>query len=70
MFDKLNRLTDRYRELEESISQPDIIQDREKYNAFADIVPMIIQIALLLAMISAIKQGMTKPGLNLTFLGI
>lgn len=34
MFDKLKRLTDRYRELEESISQPDIIQDREKYNAF------------------------------------
>lgn len=46
------------------------LMKREKYNAFADIIPMIIQIALLIAMIAAIKQGMEKPNLDLSFLGI
>ena len=32
MLDKLNALTDRFRELEEAIAQPDIIQNYEKYN--------------------------------------
>lgn len=39
------------------------------YNAFASVVPMVIQIALLLAMIAAIKQGMDEPGLNLRSFG-
>ena len=46
------------------------LMKREKYNAFADIIPMLIQIALLIAMIAAIKQGMETPGINLSFLGI
>ena len=46
------------------------LMKREKYNAFADIIPMLIQVALLIAMIAAIKQGMETPGLNLSFLGI
>ena len=46
------------------------LMKREKYNAFADIIPMLIQVALLLAMIAAIKQGMEMPGMNLSFLGI
>ena len=33
MFDKLNTMADRFRELEEEIVQPDIIQDYEKYQA-------------------------------------
>ena len=33
MFDKLNAMADRFRELEEEIVQPDIIQDYEKYQA-------------------------------------
>ncbi len=33
MFDKLNAMADRFRELEESIVQPEIIQDYEKYQA-------------------------------------
>ena len=32
MLDKLNALTDRFKELEEAIAQPDIIQNYEKYN--------------------------------------
>ena len=32
MFDKLNTMADRFRELEEEIVQPDIIQDYEKYH--------------------------------------
>lgn len=40
------------------------------YNAFVSIIPMIIQIAMLLAMIAAIKQGMTSPLLNLKFYGL
>ena len=34
MLDKLNALTDRFKELEEAIAQPDIIQNYEKYNIF------------------------------------
>ena len=33
MFDKLEKLDDRYRELSEAISQPDIIQDYPRYQA-------------------------------------
>ena len=46
------------------------LMKREKYNAFADIFPMLIQIALLIAMIASIKQGMETPGINLSFFGI
>ncbi len=46
------------------------LMKREKYNAFADVIPMLIQVALLIAMIAAIKQGMETPGLNLSFLGL
>ena len=46
------------------------LMKREKYNAFANVIPMLIQIALLIAMIAAIKQGMETPGLNLSFLGM
>ena len=33
MFEKLNELLDRFSELEEAISQPEIIRDFEKYQA-------------------------------------
>jgi hypothetical protein len=33
MFEKLNELLDRFSELEEAISQPEIILDFEKYRA-------------------------------------
>ena len=68
---ELNEMKAKYYGDKDTIAEKQAeLMKREKYNAFADIVPMIIQIALLLAMISAIKQGMTKPGLNLTFLGM
>lgn len=46
------------------------VMKREGYNAFATILPMFIQIALLLAMIAAIKAGMKKENLNLRFVGL
>ena len=33
MFDKLNAVLDRFRELDEEIAQPEVIQDYEKYQA-------------------------------------
>ncbi len=49
--------------------QQTLLMKKVGYNAFASIVPMVIQIALLLAMIAAIKQGMLESGLNLRVLG-
>lgn len=46
------------------------VMKREGYNAFATILPMFIQIALLLAMIAAIKAGMKSENLNLRFIGL
>ncbi len=42
---------------------------REKYNAFASVIPMVIQIALLIALISVIKSGLAA-GVDTRFLGI
>ncbi len=42
---------------------------REKYNAFASVIPMAIQIALLIALISVIKSGLAT-GVENRFLGI
>lgn len=42
---------------------------REKYNAFASVIPMVIQIALLIALISVIKSGLVT-GVDTRFLGI
>ena len=36
MFDKLNAVLDRFRELDEEIAQPEVIQDYEKYQACDD----------------------------------
>ena len=46
------------------------VMKREGYNAFVTIIPMIIQIILLLAMISAIKNGMQDASLNLKFMDL
>lgn len=43
---------------------------KEKYNAFASIIPMAIQIILLLALIAVIKQGMSESGINIVFAGV
>ncbi len=42
---------------------------REKYNAFASVIPMVIQIALLIALISVIKSGLAA-GVDTRFVGI
>ena len=34
MFDKLDSLADRYRELSEAIAQPDVIRDYPRYQAY------------------------------------
>lgn len=43
---------------------------REKYNAFASVIPMAIQILLLLALIHVIRVGMENPVIDKLFLGI
>lgn len=43
---------------------------REKYNAFASVIPMVIQIVLLLALIAVIREGLVTPGINTGFLGV
>lgn len=46
------------------------VYKREKYNAFASIIPMVIQVVLLIALIAVIKEGLAKPGVNTVFLGV
>lgn len=43
---------------------------REKYNPMASIVPLLIQIALLVGVIEAIKSGINNPQINMDFFGI
>ena len=43
---------------------------REKYNPMASIIPLVIQIALLMAVIEVIKAGMNNPAIDMDFLGI
>lgn len=45
------------------------VYKREKYNAFASVIPMAIQVVLLIALIAVIKEGLAKPGVNTIFLG-
>ena len=46
MFDKLEAMTDRYRELTEAIAQPDVIQDYPRYQAYlkerSSLEPLIV----------------------------
>ncbi len=46
------------------------VYKREKYNAFASIFPMVIQVALLIALIEVIKEGVARTGVNTSFLGV
>lgn len=43
---------------------------REKYNAMASIVPLIIQIVLLMGLIEVIKKGMLDANISMSFYGI
>lgn len=43
---------------------------REKYNPFASIIPLIIQLVLLMGVIGAIKAGIGNPEIDMDFLGI
>lgn len=43
---------------------------REKYNPFASVVPMILQILLLLGVIEVIKAGIGDPEISMDFFGI
>ena len=43
---------------------------REKYNPMASIIPLIIQIALLMAVIEVIKAGIIDPSVDMDFFGI
>ena len=45
------------------------VYKREKYNAFASVIPMVIQVALLIALIAVIKEGLSRTGGNTSFLG-
>lgn len=45
------------------------IYKREKYNPFASIIPMLIQILLLMGLIEVIKAGMADPSIDMTFFG-
>lgn len=46
------------------------IYKREGYNAFASTIPMIIQVVLLIAIISAIRDGLAQSQVNPLFCGI
>lgn len=48
----------------------DNLYKREKYNAFASVIPMAIQLLLLLALIHVIRVGMENPVIDKLFLGI
>lgn len=41
---------------------------KEKYNAFASVIPAVIQIALLLLIISAIHEGLARGGADVRFI--
>lgn len=43
---------------------------REKYNPFASVVPMVLQILLLLGVIEVIKAGIGDPEISMDFYGI
>ncbi len=42
---------------------------RERYNAFASVIPMIIQIFILVILIAVIKDGLAEGRINTAFLG-
>ncbi len=42
---------------------------KEKYNPFASILPMVIQIALLILLIAVIKDGLSAGNVNTVFMG-
>ncbi|MBQ8189477.1 MAG: membrane protein insertase YidC [Lachnospiraceae bacterium] len=43
---------------------------REKYNAMASIIPLLIQILLLMGLIEVIKAGMANPNIDMDFYGV
>lgn len=43
---------------------------REKYNPFASVIPMLIQIVLLVGVMEAIKAGIENPAISMDFYGI
>ncbi len=43
---------------------------RNKYNPFASIVPLVIQIILLMGLIEIIKAGISNPDIDMSFLGV
>lgn len=43
---------------------------REKYSPMASVIPLVIQIALLMAVIEVIKAGMGNPEIDMSFYGI
>ena len=45
------------------------VYKREKYNAFASVIPMVIQVALLIALIAVIKEGLAREGVDTNFFG-
>lgn len=43
---------------------------REKYNPFASVIPLLIQIVLLVGVMEAIKAGIQNPAISMDFYGI
>lgn len=46
------------------------VYKREKYNAFASLIPLIIQLVLLMGLIEVIKAGMNNSNIDMSFLGV
>ena len=46
------------------------VYKREKYNAFASLIPLLIQLILLMGLIEVIKAGIGRGNIDMNFLGV
>lgn len=68
MQPEINHITARYFGDKDRIAEEtNALYKREKYNPFASIIPLAVQILLLMGLIEVIKAGMTDPSIDMTF---
>ena len=70
MQPEINHITARFFGDKDRIAEEtNAIYKRYKYNPFASIIPMAVQILLLMGLIEVIKAGMLDPSIDMTFFG-
>lgn len=71
MQPELNMITaDHYGDKDAIADEQSKLYKQEKYNPFASVIPMAVQIILLMGVIAVIKEGMLDPSIDMHFYGI